>query len=216
MVVCRGGAEVSSTLAVLANLRQSLQVGAWNVLSRREDDHLSLLSSELKRLDIGFPALSEVRRPDSGEIMPGGYTSYWSGRSDGSHVQGVAVAVSNKLTPMTIEVTSVNERIMRRRIRHSWGVISLVSVCAPTEASDLTVKDAFHAMLESVVDQCPRRDTLLVLGDFNASIGTDRDGYETCVWTVNQKSTQFLDFARSHGLRVAGSWFQHPQAHRWT
>ena len=34
--------------------------------------------------------------------------------------------------------------------------------------------------------------------------------------TVNQNSTKFLDFARSHGLRVAGSWFQRPQAHRWT
>ena len=34
--------------------------------------------------------------------------------------------------------------------------------------------------------------------------------------TVNQNSTKFLDFARSCGLRVAGSWFQHPQAHRWT
>ena len=33
---------------------------------------------------------------------------------------------------------------------------------------------------------------------------------------MNQKSTKFLDFARSHGLRVAGSWFQCPQAHRWT
>ena len=33
---------------------------------------------------------------------------------------------------------------------------------------------------------------------------------------MNQNSTKFLDFARSHGLRVAGSWFQHPQAHRWT
>ena len=89
-----------------------------------------------------------------------------------------------------------------------------------TEVSDLTVKDAFHATLESVVDQCPRRDTL-VLGDFNASIGTDRDGYETCVGphesgTVNQNSTKFLDFARSHGVRVAGSWFQHLQAHHWT
>ena len=46
-------------------------------------------------------------------------------------------------------------------------------------------------------------------------------GYETCVGphgsgTMNQNSTKFLDFARSHGLRVAGSWFQHPQAHRWT
>ena len=73
----------------------------------------------------------------------------------------------------------------------------------------------------SLVDQCPRRDTLLVLGDFNASTGTDRDGYETCVGphgsgTVTQNSTKFLDFARSHGLRVAGSWFQRPQAHRWT
>ena len=73
----------------------------------------------------------------------------------------------------------------------------------------------------SLVDQCPRRDTLLVLGDFNALTGTERDGYETCVGlhesgTLNQNSTNFLDFARSNGLRVASSWFQLPQAHRWT
>ena len=85
----------------------------WNVLSLREDDHLSLLSSELKRLNISIAALSEVRRPDSGEIMVGGDIYYWSGHSDGYHAQGVAVAVSNKLTPMIIEVTPVNERIMR-------------------------------------------------------------------------------------------------------
>ena len=75
------------------------------------------------------------------------------------------------------------------------------------------MKDAFYATLESVVDHCPRRDTLLVLGNFNASIGTDGDGCETCVGphgsgTVKQNRTKFLDFAKSHGLRVAGSWFQ--------
>ena len=64
--------------------------------------------------------------------------------------------MSNKLTPMIIEVTPVIERIMRRRICHSLGVVSLVSVYAPTEVSDVTMKDAFYAMLESVVDQCPR------------------------------------------------------------
>ena len=84
------------------------------------------------------------------------------------------------------------------------------------------MKDAFSATLESVVDQCPRRDTILVLGDFNASTGTERDGYETCVGphgsgTVNLNSTKFLDFGISHGLQVAGSCFQLPQAaHRWT
>ena len=84
--------------------------------------------------------------------------------------------MSNKLIPMVIEVTPVNKRIMRLRIRHSLGVVSLVSVYVLTEVSDLTVKDAFYAMLESVVDHCPRRDTLLVLGDFNATTGTYRDG----------------------------------------
>ena len=64
-----------------------------------------LSSSELKRLDIGIAALSEVRKPDCGEIMAGGYTYHWSGHSDGYHAQGVAVAVSNKLTPMIIEET---------------------------------------------------------------------------------------------------------------
>ena len=101
-------------------------MGAWNLLSQREDDYLSPLSSELKHLNISVAALSEDRRPDCGEIMVGGYTYYWFGRSDGYHAQGVAVAVSNKLTPMIIEGTLVNERIMKRRIRHSLGVICLV------------------------------------------------------------------------------------------
>ena len=110
--------------------------------------------------------------------------------------------MTNKLTPMIMEVTPVNERIMRLRIRHSLGVISLISVFAPTEASDLTVKDAFYSTLKSVVDQCPRRDIRLVLGDFNASTVIDRDGYETCVGphgsgTVNHNSTKFLDCKKS-------------------
>ena len=109
-------------------------MGTWNVLSLTVDDHLSLLSSELKHLNIGIAALSEVRRSDSGEIMGGDYTnyripqSYWSGHFVGSHGQGVAAAVPNKLTPMIIEVTPVNERVMRLRIRHFLGVISLVCV----------------------------------------------------------------------------------------
>ena len=57
--------------------------------------------------------------------MAGGYTYYCSGRSDGYHAQAVAVAMSNKLTPMIIEVTLVNKRIMSLRICYSLGVISL-------------------------------------------------------------------------------------------
>ena len=39
------------------------------------------------------------------------------------------------------------------------------------------VKEAFYAQLLMMVDSCPKGHTLIVLGDFNATGGTDRDGY---------------------------------------
>ena len=55
------------------------------------------------------------------------------------------------------------------------------------------------------------------LGRFHTLTGTDTDGdgKETCVdphgsGTVNQNCTKFLDFARTHGLRVDDSWFLAP------
>jgi len=101
---------------------------------------------------------------------------------------------------LIIEVTPVNEHMMRQRYHHSFGVVSLVFVYALTEAGDLNVKDALYATLWSVVDQCSRRDNLVVVGDFNALTRTDSDGHKTYVGshgsgTVNEKSTKFLDFA---------------------
>uniref|UniRef100_A0A8C4N8C8 Uncharacterized protein n=1 Tax=Eptatretus burgeri TaxID=7764 RepID=A0A8C4N8C8_EPTBU len=178
-----------------------------------------LLSPELQRFNMSVGALSEFRRRDSGEIMAGGYTYYWSGHSDGYHAQGIAVAVSNKLTPMIIEVTPVNERV-RMRIHYSLGVIFLVSVYASNEVSNLIVKEAFYGVLESVVGRCPSRYSSNHRGISMHRTGTDRDGMR-CIglhWsgTGNQNRTKFLDFARSRGLNGGGPWFQCRQAHRWT
>ena len=44
----------------------------------------------------------------------------------------LAVAVADRLVPPVTEVTPVNERILRLRIKHTLGVVSLVSVyCTP-------------------------------------------------------------------------------------
>jgi sorting nexin-29 len=107
------------------------------------------------------------------------------------------------------------------RLRHTLGFLSLVAVYAPTEVRDLKEKETFYARLDSVVYECPRRDTLLVLGDFNACVGADRAGYESCLGphgagARNCNGSLLLDFAKSWRLRVAGSWFQRPDLHRWS
>ena len=71
---------------------------------------------------------------------------------------------------------------MKLRITHNLGVISKFSVYGPTGVSEFDGKKAFYAQLQMVVDSCPQGATLIVLiGDFNATTGTDRDGYQSCV-----------------------------------
>ena len=219
----RGGAKASSARrhSPRLNLGHGLRVGSWNVLSLSSDDHLPLVARELGRLDIALAALSEVRRPHSGLTSVEGYTFHWSGRSDGQHLAGVAFAVADWLAPFLLDVTPVSERILTLRLKHSLGVMFCVSLYAPTESGQLSVKNAFYSQLSSVIARRPKSDSLLVMGDFNACTGTDRISYESCVGPHgsgmrNQNSALFLDFARSHGLRIAGSWFQRPDLHRWS
>ena len=170
---------------------------------------------------MDIAGLSEVRWPGNGETSSEGYTYYWSGMADGTRLRGVAVAISSRLASAVDEVTAVDERIMRVRLKHTMGFMSLVAVYAPTEVSETEEKEVFYAKLESILDQCPRRDVLVVLGDFNAVTGTDRAGYEKCIGphgsgTRNTNSSLFLNLARSRKLRVAGSWFQRSEHRRLT
>ena len=65
---------------------------------------------------------------------------------------------------------------MRLRLKHSLGFMSVVAVYAPTEVCE--TEKLFYSKLDAVLDQCPRRDALIVLGDFIAVTGTERAGYE--------------------------------------
>ena len=91
------------------------------------------------------------------------------------------MAVAERLVPMITEVTPLNERIMRLRIIHTLGVIFLITLYAPSGVSIFSLKKALYAHLHMLVDSCPKGDTLIVLGDFNANTGTDRYGGESCV-----------------------------------
>ena len=100
-------------------------------------------------------------------------TYYWSGMSNGHHVKGVAIGVSTRMQPSVVEVTLVDERIMRLRLKHCLGFMSVVAMYVPTKVCETEEKETFYAKLDFVLDQCPRRDALIVLGDFNAVTGCD-------------------------------------------
>ena len=75
------------------------------------------------------------------------------------------MAVTDRLVPITIEVTPVIERIMRPDISHNLSVRSLVSLCAPTKVSELIVREAneSHEEVKEVsCEVCVEENNLII------------------------------------------------------
>ena len=67
--------------------------------SVRPERATAIICRELERAEIDICALTEVRRPNSGNIVEKSHTIFWSGGQDKN--AGVGFAVSNKLENIT-------------------------------------------------------------------------------------------------------------------
>ena len=74
---------------------------------------------------------------------------------------------------------SINDRSMTLRIPLSGNKhATIVSAFTPTMTNPDEVKDKFYNDLDDVISATPRIDKLILLGDFNARIGTDHQTWE--------------------------------------
>ena len=138
-----------------------LTIGAWNVRtlmdsssSDRPKRRTALVGRELNRYKVEIAALSkkEERRE-----------------------AGVGFAIKSHLVSKLSGLPKgINDRLMTLRLplsgkRHA----TIVSAYAPTMTNPDEVKDKFYDDLDSVISAAPRTDILILLGDFNARVGTD-------------------------------------------
>ena len=89
--------------------------------------------------------------------------------------------------------------------------MSLVTVYAPTQMCG--TEEMFYAKFDSVLDQCSRRDALIVLDVFNLTLSLALGGIITrlvlALLALVPGTTTALSFLlhleRSRGLRIVGS-----------
>lgn len=74
-----------------------------------------------------------------------------TGTANGAHLQGVARAISSRLRSAVVEITVVDERIMRLKLKHTFGFMSLVAVYARKWVCEMEEKEMSYAKLESTL-----------------------------------------------------------------
>ena len=161
---------------VQARDKKLLNLAAWNVRttndsqdSIRPERATAIICREIEKANVDICALSEVRRPDSGNIKEKSHTIFWSGGAE-RHA-GVGFAISNNFDHIT--PVPINDRLMTVRIPlKDNNYLTLISVYAPTMQRTTVEKESFYEKLSDCIDKA-KGDSIIVLGDFNARVGKD-------------------------------------------
>jgi hypothetical protein len=140
---------------------------------------------------------------------------------DDDHVQGVGILLSRQMRSSLLEWRAVSERLMTARLKYKHRNLTIVQAYEPTEEATMERKEAFYSELEGVLAGIPKRDVVLMMGDFNVKVGSAKDNFEHImgmhgVGTKNENGNLFVELCGNHSLKIGGALFPHKECHKNT
>ena len=113
-----------------------------------------------------------------------------------------------------------SDRLMKLRFpltgkRH----VTIISAYAPTMSNPEEAKEKFYEDLDALIGSVPRQDKLLVLGDFNARVGSDYKNWDGIIGKngigkCNSNGLLLLETCAVHDLLITNTVFRLPHRNR--
>ena len=214
-----------------AKKRIKLNVSTWNVrtlLDREESANperkTAIVARELARYNIDIAALSETRLSEEDQLSErgAGYTFFWKGKAAGEKREGgVGFAIRTDIAKKLEQPHGISDRIMCLRAPLSCGrFMTVISVYAPTLCSSQESIMAFYQDLRVCITSIPNADKILLLGDFNARVGSDHDTWNALgrngIGKTNTNGLLLLQLCTEFNLAVCNTFYQQKVIHKVT
>ena len=100
--------------------------------------------------------------------------------------------------------------------------VTIIQVYAPTSGHDDSEVDNFYQQLQETIDKTPKKDILVVQGDWNAKVWKDAQADwgevcgPSCNVETNERGLRLLEFATFNNLVLANTLGPHKPSIRWT
>ena len=126
---------------------------------------------------------------------------------------GVRILVSEEMVEDVIEIKRTNDRIMKIKIVLGGSVMHIFSAYAPQVGRTEEEKQEFWERLSDEVTEVPHLEGVLLGGDLNGHVGTDRSGFEDVMGEFgfgerNRERKNILEFCQSQRLKIINTVFK--------
>ena len=218
--VIQGGRDKSATGYKNKNkdlnlTKREVTTGTWNVRTLYATGKVAELTNELDRYRWDIVGLCEVRWTGFGEATTSEGHKIWFSGDESKHQHGVAFIVKKENINSIIECTPISSRLIKIRVSAKPKNVTIIQVYAPTSDYEDKEIETFYESIEAAIATTPKKDILIVQGDWNAKVG--QDAYQDWAGTVgrfghgqtNERGLRLLEFARSHRLTLANTLHPH-------
>ena len=133
-------------------------------------------------------------------------------------MQGVAFLVNKELTNSILNITIVSSRIISIRIQVIPFDCTLIQVYAPITDYLEEEIEIFYEQIEDTIKHTPRKDLLIIMGDWNAKVGVvahatwpnaiGRFGNDI----TNERGERLLECSDKHKLLLSNTIYNHTKS----
>ena len=89
--------------------------------------------------------------------------------------------------------------------------ITVIQPCAPSSNTEEAEVEQFYEDLQDFLELAPKTDVLLIIGDWNAKVGSQETPGVTGKFGLgvrNEAGQRLIDFCQENGLVIANTLFQ--------
>lgn len=137
------------------------------------------------------------------------------------HMKGVAFMLSKEATKSLIEWEPVSSRTIKTRFHNKVQRVTVIQCYTTANDAQEDCKNAFYERLQAEIDKQAKRDVALLMGDFNAKIGSDNTGQEQSMGKhglveMNENGEVFSDFCAFNNMIIGRSVYPHKRVYKVT
>lgn len=193
-------------------------MATWNVqgLNTKKKE----VFQEIERMKLDVCVLTETKKKGKGNEQIGKYIHFYSGVNKTQRAKrGVSIVVHQKLKNYIKEWEELDERIIKLELQKGGHKIVIIGVYAPTDDSDVEVKEEFFNKLTQVLSDVNPRKELILMGDLNGRTGRADDSLVVGKYgelNLNNNGERLIGLCENFSLKIQNGFFPHKKIHQYT